>query len=56
VRAFKSEPEFKERLDRIVKLAKDFEPTELVTLVKAGAGTSERLSPPDELEPIHAPT
>jgi hypothetical protein len=38
-----------------VKLAKDFEPTELVTLVKAADGRSERLSPPD-LEPIHAPT
>ena len=41
VRAFKSAPEFKERLGR---------------LVKAGGGTSERLSPPAGLEPIHAPT
>ena len=56
VRAFKSASEFKEQLGRIVKLAKDFEPTELVTLVKAGGGTSERLSPPAGLEPIHAPT
>ncbi|MFL5937480.1 MAG: antibiotic biosynthesis monooxygenase family protein [Gaiellaceae bacterium] len=56
VRAFKSAPEFKEQLGRIVKLAKDFEPTELVTLVKAEGGTLERLSPPDGLEPIHAPT
>ena len=39
VRAFKSAPEFKEQLGRIVKLAKDFEPTELVTLVKAAGGT-----------------
>jgi hypothetical protein len=56
VRAFKSAPEFKEQLGRIVKLAKDFEPTELVTVVKAEGGTSERLSPPAGLEPIHAPT
>jgi heme-degrading monooxygenase HmoA len=56
VRAFKCEPEFKERLGRIVKLSKDFEPTELVTLVKAAGGTTEQLAPPDDLEPIHAPT
>lgn len=56
VRAFKSAPEFKERLGAVVKLANDFEPTELVTLVKAAGGTCERMSPPPELEPIHAPT
>ena len=56
VRAFKSTAEFKEQLGRVVKLAKDFEPTELVTLVKAADGTTERLSPPAGLEPIHAPT
>jgi heme-degrading monooxygenase HmoA len=56
VQAFKSTAEFKEQLGRVVKLAKDFEPTELVTLVKAADGTPERLSPPAGLEPIHAPT
>jgi quinol monooxygenase YgiN len=56
VQAFKSTPEFKEQLGRVVKLAKDFEPTELVTLVKAADGTPERLSAPAGLEPIHAPT
>lgn len=56
VRAFKSSAEFKEGLGRVVRLAKDFEPTELVTLVKATDGSPERLSPPDGLEPIHAPT
>jgi heme-degrading monooxygenase HmoA len=56
VRDFKSEPDFKERLGGIVKLAKEFEPTELVTLVKAAGGTTERLAPPADLEPIHAPT
>ena len=39
-----------------MKLAKEFEPTELVTLVNAEGGTSEALSPPAGLEPIHAPT
>jgi heme-degrading monooxygenase HmoA len=56
VQAFKSSAEFKEQLGRVVKLAKDFEPTELVTLVKAADGVSEKLSPPAGLEPIHAPT
>ena len=56
VRAFKSSAEFKERLGRVVKLAKDFEPTELVTLVKAADGSSETLAPPAGLEPIHTPT
>ena len=56
VSTFKSEPEFKERLGRLVKLSTDFEPTELVTLVKAAGGTTEQLSPPEDLAPIHAPT
>jgi heme-degrading monooxygenase HmoA len=56
VQDFKSTAEFKEQLGRVVKLAKDFEPTELVSLVKAADGTSERFSPPAGLEPIHAPS
>ena len=36
--------------------AKDFEPTELVTLAKSADGKVEAHSPPAELEPIHAPT
>jgi heme-degrading monooxygenase HmoA len=55
VRAFKSEREFKERLATIVRHATEFEPTELVTVVKVTDGTVETLSPPD-LEPIHAPS
>src|SRR5215216_596111 len=55
VRAFKSSAEFKERIGRVVKEASDFEPTDLVTLVKAEHGASETFAPPD-LEPIHAPT
>jgi heme-degrading monooxygenase HmoA len=56
VRGFKSSAEFKERLGRLVSHAKEFEPTELVTLLKATNGTVEALSPPADLEPIHAPT
>jgi quinol monooxygenase YgiN len=56
VRAFKSSPDFKERLGGVVRHAKEFEPTDLVTLVKAGGGTVKTLSPPADLEPIHAPT
>ncbi len=56
VRAFKSSPEFKAGLGRMVALAKDFEPTELVTLANATGGKVDAHTPPAELEPIHAPT
>jgi heme-degrading monooxygenase HmoA len=56
VRARKSSDEFKERIGRLVKQATEFEPTELVTLKKAIGGAVEVLSPPDGLEPIHAPS
>jgi heme-degrading monooxygenase HmoA len=56
VRGFKSAPEFKERLGRLVKLAAEFEPTEHVTLAKATGGSAETHSPPEDLEAIHAPT
>jgi quinol monooxygenase YgiN len=55
VRSFKSSPEFQQRIGRVVKQAVEFEPTDLVTLVKAERGTVETFTPPD-LEPIHAPT
>ena len=55
VRDWKSSPEFKERLGRLVKQATDFEPTEHVTLVRAEAGAAEALAPPPDLAPIHAP-
>jgi heme-degrading monooxygenase HmoA len=55
IRAWKSAPEFKERIGRVVKQAIEFEPTELVTLAKVAGGTVEAHSPP-ELEAIHAPT
>jgi heme-degrading monooxygenase HmoA len=56
VRAWKSSAEFKERIGRVVRQATEFEPTELVTIVTVTAGTVETLSPPAQIEPIHAPT
>jgi heme-degrading monooxygenase HmoA len=56
VRAWKSSAEFKERIGRVVRQATEFEPTEHVTLVKVAGGTVEALSPPAEIDPIHAPT
>jgi len=56
VRSFKSSPEFKERLGRVVGLATEFEPTEHVTLAKATGGSAETHSPPEDLEAIHAQT
>ena len=56
VRGFKSAPEFKERLGRLVKLAAEFEPTEHVTLAKVTDGSAQTHSPPDDLEAIHAST
>ena len=56
VRRWKSGPEFKERIGRVVRQAKEFEPTELVTLAKATSGTVEAHSPPADIEAIHAPS
>jgi heme-degrading monooxygenase HmoA len=56
VRAWKSSAEFRERIGRVVKQAMEFEPTEHVTLAKVTGGTVEKLSPPERIEPIHAPT
>jgi heme-degrading monooxygenase HmoA len=56
VQAWKSSPEFKERIGRVVKETTEFAPTELVTLAKVTGGTVEALTPPAGLEPIHAPS
>jgi len=56
VRDWKSSVEFKGRLGLVVSQAKEFEPTELVTLRKAAGGAVEQLSPPATIEAIHAPT
>ena len=55
VQTWKSSDEFKQRLGQIVKLASEFEPTELVVLERVVAGNVETFSPPD-VAPIHAPT
>jgi heme-degrading monooxygenase HmoA len=54
IQAWKSSPEFKERLGRVVRRATEFEPTELVAMLKVTGGAVEELSPP-AIEPIHAP-
>ena len=54
IQAWKSSPEFKERLGRVVRHATEFEPTELVAMLKVTGGTVEALSAP-AIEPIHAP-
>jgi quinol monooxygenase YgiN len=56
IRAWKSSPEFKERIGRVVKQATEFEPTELLTLARVKGGSVEVLSAPDTIEAIHAPT
>jgi len=56
IAAWKSSDEFKEGLGRVVRHSTEFEPTELVALATATGGTVTALSPPAELEPIHAPT
>ena len=55
IRGWKNSPEFKERIGRVVRQAKEFDPTELVTLVRVSGGAAEALTPAD-IEPIHAPT
>ncbi len=56
IAAWKSSAEFKERIGRVVSQATEFEPTELVALVRVTGGKAETLSPPAGLEPIHAPS
>src|SRR5262245_10933497 len=56
VRGVKGAPDFKERRGRLVKLAAECEPTDLVTRAKAAGGSAEAHSPPEDLEAIHAPS
>ena len=56
MRDWKTSPEFKERLGRVVRQAKEFEPTELVTVAKVTGGTLEEHAPPADIEAIHAPS
>jgi quinol monooxygenase YgiN len=55
IQAWKSSDEFRERLGSVVRMATEFEPTELAVLRRVADGSVEMLSPPD-LAPIHAPT
>jgi len=56
IAGWKSSPEFKQRIGNVVRQAKEFDPTELVVLRKVEGGTVQELSPPSDVEPIHAPT
>jgi heme-degrading monooxygenase HmoA len=55
IQAWKSSDEFREKLGSVVRLAAEFEPTELVVSKRVSGGSVETFSPPD-LAPIHAPT
>ena len=55
VRGFKGSPEFKERIGKVVRHASEFEPTEYYTLVTVTGGDARTLTPPENIEPIHAP-
>jgi heme-degrading monooxygenase HmoA len=55
VRAWKSHPEFRERIARVLQHVAEFEPTELslVAIADMGVGSVEQM--PLRIEPIHAP-
>jgi heme-degrading monooxygenase HmoA len=55
IQAWKSSDEFREKLGSVVRLAAEFEPTELVAVKRVSGGSVETFAPPD-LAPIHAPT
>jgi len=54
VRAWKSSPDFRERLARVLQHVDEFEPSELavVATVEAGAASASS-SPPRDFEPVH---
>jgi heme-degrading monooxygenase HmoA len=54
VRTWKSAPDFRERIARVLQHVDEFEPSELtlVATAKAGAASAESSSPPD-FEPVH---
>ncbi len=55
VRAWKSAPDFRERLARVLQHADDFAPTELVVVATAEAGVASADSLLSDIEPVHAP-
>ena len=55
VRAWKEEPEFRERLARVLQHVDEFEPTELAVVATAGADVASRNSSHEiDFEPAHA--
>ncbi len=55
VRAWKSSPEFRERIARVLQHVDEFEPTELGVVATAESGAAEVLAEPAAVEPVHAP-
>jgi heme-degrading monooxygenase HmoA len=55
VRAWKSHPEFRERIARVLQYVDEFEPTELSVVATADAGSGTVEPVPLRIEPIHAP-
>ena len=55
VRAWKTSPEFRERIGRVVQHVDEFEPTELVVAATADGGqTTVEQAPAEPVEPVHA--
>jgi heme-degrading monooxygenase HmoA len=55
VRAWKTSPEFRERLARVMQHVTEFEPTELAVVAVAESGaTSIEAAPAVEIGPVHA--
>lgn len=55
VRAWKSHPEFRERIARVVQHVDEFEPTELALVATAESGVGMIEQDPARIDPIHAP-
>jgi heme-degrading monooxygenase HmoA len=55
VRAWKSHPEFKERIAQVLQHVDEFEPTELTLVATAAAGAGARELESVRIEPVHAP-
>jgi heme-degrading monooxygenase HmoA len=55
VRAWKSHPEFRERIARVLQHVDEFEPTELAVVATAESGVGALEPAPLQIEPIHAP-
>lgn len=55
VRAWKSHPEFRERIARVLQHVDEFEPTELELVASASRGIGTVVAAPERIEPVHAP-